>query len=155
MSKSSKDIKTFQNWLKAAGAEVLKPNTEWELARFRCGEGVGIVYTNKKGHRNFNPVADSAYEAFILNKTWSGKHKKIKRAKRNQHFDTLVERDGKECLFCGTDEDLTLEHIVPLSCEGTNHLSNLALLCEDCNQSVGHMSAAEKFRFGMEVRASV
>lgn len=41
------------------------------------------------------------------------------------------------CLRCGAAEDLTVDHIVPLSKGGSNHLSNLQLLCRPCNAHKG------------------
>lgn len=45
-------------------------------------------------------------------------------------------RDGKECAYCGkTDVDLELDHIIPKSKGGSNHLNNLVLSCRECNIS--------------------
>ncbi len=40
---------------------------------------------------------------------------------------------GNVCLRCGATDDLTLDHIVPLVLGGSNHISNLQLLCRVCN----------------------
>ncbi|MFJ9423413.1 HNH endonuclease [Streptomyces sp. NPDC101249] len=37
------------------------------------------------------------------------------------------------CLFCGTDKDLTGDHITPLKEGGTNTLDNVRVLCRSCN----------------------
>src|SRR5690606_14476458 len=34
-------------------------------------------------------------------------------------------------------EDLTLDHIVPRSQGGTNHINNFWLMCQECNRSKG------------------
>lgn len=49
----------------------------------------------------------------------------------------LVERDGCLCAMCGSVEFLQLEHIQPISRGGANSLSNVCLLCQDCNYSKG------------------
>lgn len=49
----------------------------------------------------------------------------------------VFERDGNECLKCGTKEALTIDHIVPLSKGGDNEASNLQTLCHRCNSSKG------------------
>jgi 5-methylcytosine-specific restriction endonuclease McrA len=41
------------------------------------------------------------------------------------------------CVQCGSTEDLTWDHIVPLVKGGTNELSNLQVLCRACNGSKG------------------
>lgn len=40
---------------------------------------------------------------------------------------------GNACLRCGAMEDLTIDHVVPLVLGGSNHISNLQLLCRTCN----------------------
>lgn len=54
-------------------------------------------------------------------------------AKRDEIFD----RDGRKCLKCGTEESLSLDHIVPLSAGGTNDDDNLQTLCKRCNSAKG------------------
>ena len=43
-------------------------------------------------------------------------------------------RDDYECGNCHATTDLHVHHIVPLSKGGTNNLSNLRTLCEDCHK---------------------
>jgi hypothetical protein len=54
-------------------------------------------------------------------------------AKRDEIFD----RDGRKCLKCGTEDSLSLDHIVPLSAGGTNDDDNLQTLCKRCNSAKG------------------
>lgn len=44
----------------------------------------------------------------------------------------VIERDGK-CAQCGSTENLTIDHIVPLVKGGTNAPLNLQTLCKKCN----------------------
>lgn len=67
----------------------------------------------------------------------------------------LIARDGSTCFYCGNEIDpatVTIEHVVPKSCGGPDHASNLILACPCCNPAVGHMSVAEKFRYALERR---
>jgi len=41
------------------------------------------------------------------------------------------------CGFQFAYEDLTLDHIVPRSQGGTNHINNFWLMCQECNRSKG------------------
>ena len=44
-------------------------------------------------------------------------------------------RGGNSCKSCGTGEDLTIDHVFPISKGGTNHIDNLQVLCRRCNSS--------------------
>jgi 5-methylcytosine-specific restriction endonuclease McrA len=45
----------------------------------------------------------------------------------------LVEACGGRCLACGVADDLTVDHIVPLSFGGCNTIENVQPLCALCN----------------------
>ena len=49
----------------------------------------------------------------------------------------IYKRDGYRCTKCGSEVDLTLDHIVPVSKGGTNVWWNLTTLCRPCNSSKG------------------
>lgn len=49
----------------------------------------------------------------------------------------VFELHGEECLKCGTDEGITLDHVVPVSRDGENCIENLQPLCKSCNSSKG------------------
>jgi len=42
------------------------------------------------------------------------------------------------CVYCLSDSNLTIDHIVPLSCGGSNNLDNLCIACGPCNSSKGN-----------------
>lgn len=44
----------------------------------------------------------------------------------------IYKRD-KVCLKCGTENNLTIDHIIPISKKGTNDRDNLQVLCSRCN----------------------
>lgn len=46
-------------------------------------------------------------------------------------------RDNHRCVECGTDEDLSLDHIVSRSRGGSDHESNLQTMCRPCNGKKG------------------
>lgn len=43
-------------------------------------------------------------------------------------------RDGYCCRKCGSDEDLEVHHIIPVSKGGTNSQANLITLCHRCHK---------------------
>jgi hypothetical protein len=49
----------------------------------------------------------------------------------------VLERDDQQCLLCGTEENLTMQHVTPYSYGGETTLRNLVTLCNDCNQKCG------------------
>lgn len=65
--------------------------------------------------------------------------------KRRQEFNgsratamlALIERDSHQCAKCEAVDDLTIDHIVPISRGGTDDLGNLRLLCRSCNSRKG------------------
>lgn len=48
-----------------------------------------------------------------------------------------VERGKEECIYCGAEESLTWDHIVPLDEGGPDVISNQVPACQSCNSSKG------------------
>ncbi|MFJ8346043.1 HNH endonuclease [Streptomyces sp. NPDC094153] len=42
------------------------------------------------------------------------------------------------CSVCGTDQDLTGDHVLPLSRGGSNAVDNIRVLCRSCNSRRGN-----------------
>lgn len=59
-------------------------------------------------------------------------------------------RDGPGCLVCGLESpDLTIHHIKKKSDGGSNDISNLVLLCEDCH-CYWHQNESKDFLLWVE-----
>jgi hypothetical protein len=70
----------------------------------------------------------------------SGRRRDIARA-------AVIARDRGRCHLCGktcAPDDLTLDHLVPLSLGGTHDESNLAVACLSCNCSKGNRARGEQ-----------
>jgi hypothetical protein len=44
-------------------------------------------------------------------------------------------RDRGNCKCCGSSSSLEYDHITPYSCGGSSDVSNIQLLCQQCNRS--------------------
>jgi 5-methylcytosine-specific restriction endonuclease McrA len=60
--------------------------------------------------------------------------KRVSKAKRRRVF----ERDGLACVACGTGEELSIDHVIPIAKGGTNDESNLQTMCAPCNNAKGN-----------------
>lgn len=47
--------------------------------------------------------------------------------------DTVWNRDAGKCVYCGSTENIHLDHIIPFSKGGATNVENLQLLCQKCN----------------------
>ena len=117
------------------------------------------IVMNCKG-RKPRHMPDSVLDNHELLASWAGTHhlidealeiiqshiiyhenKQAKPAKRSQinnnynhYFVTLGKRDGFQCCYCGSVQNLEIDHIHPLSHGGSNKVENLQLLCGTCNR---------------------
>lgn len=48
-------------------------------------------------------------------------------------WNRLKESYGNVCAFCGSNNKLTKDHIIPLSKNGTDYIENIQPLCKSCN----------------------
>jgi hypothetical protein len=51
----------------------------------------------------------------------------------------IREKWNHECAYCGSKENLTLDHIIPQSKGGLDVTKNVLCCCHSCNQSKGHI----------------
>ena len=58
---------------------------------------------------------------------------KLNSRKYRTHKERVFARDGRICRYCGSDENLQVDHIIPRKAGGTHDLENLQVLCRNCN----------------------
>lgn len=71
-------------------------------------------------------------------------YRKINLSKQN-----IYKRDGYACVYCGSDSDLTLDHVTPRSRGGGNTWENLVTCCKPCNSRKDNRTPSEA---GMRMR---
>jgi 5-methylcytosine-specific restriction endonuclease McrA len=59
----------------------------------------------------------------------------------NRH--NIFKRDGNECVYCGENRDLTLDHVIPKSRGGKTSWANLVAACKSCNGRKGDNTPSE------------
>lgn len=55
----------------------------------------------------------------------------------------VYERDGFRCVYCGSADNLTIDHLHPRSRGGSNEVDNLATACKSCNSQKGAKTREE------------
>ena len=68
---------------------------------------------------------------FHLRTTSPGEAKRIWRRE-------IKEKWEHKCAYCGSTENLTIDHIIQQSKGGIDFTKNVVCACHDCNQSKGH-----------------
>ena len=155
---SEATLKKFKAWLLENGSVIHEnTNNEYEVLRFSTPEGVGVLYKDKRGSISSGVRgADAAYSAFHSGKKWSAAQP-TKRRTYGSHRKLLaiVERDGLDCIYCGTTiplEIATREHFVALSRGGPDTPENTVIACKDCNMAVGSMTVKQKIEYALSKR---
>lgn len=142
----------FKSWLSEMVAVVLDTTNPYELVRFKTENGVSVVYEGKKGI-TFTGESEDAYNKFTDGKKWRtvSRRRKQLRAKKAR----LAARDGKRCFAHGekmTFDKLTIEHLLSFSHGGSDHESNLALVCEPCGTKLGNLPITRKIEMMQKLR---
>ncbi len=55
----------------------------------------------------------------------------------------ILKRDNNRCLYCGSREKLTIDHVIPKSRGGDDSWENLVSACTDCNHRKGNRTPRE------------
>lgn len=79
---------------------------------------------------------------------------KERREFSNTKFKRIMKDNlGSVCCNCGSTQNIHYHHIVPLSLGGTNKLTNIVPLCEDCHEKAhGGMSIKAMHKNSMDGR---
>lgn len=143
---SNLNINKFKTYILKSGAIIIDPTNIYEKIRFKCKDGVGVVYSSKNGY-TITGCAATAYDFFKRKKDWKANHK-YKHYEKPEVLEELYERDGEICFYCGDilGEDVTIEHILSIFHGGPSDLSNLCLTHKACNIKAGNLPLIEKIK---------
>jgi len=143
-------IPEIKTWLQSKGAEILPTTNDFELLRYK-GKKVGVIYST--GNVNAEHVREML-KSFHNNLKWKDAPVSTGRKVYVKQKVKLLERDGDRCFYCGkpVGEDITVEHLIPLTSGGTNLLSNMVLAHFKCNQEQGFKPLNEKVQFAIQHR---
>jgi len=87
-----------------------------------------ILETNKKYYRNHK---DQTFKRFLKRKALLfGTGGEL----TEQDWQEVLQRYGNLCLMCGTKENITRDHVIPISRGGRNDKYNIQPLCGKCNR---------------------
>jgi transcription initiation factor IIE alpha subunit len=99
-----------------------------------------FIYTNKfSGSKGRIPVYEINIDNIKDIPNYNNKEMRDEyKMNRAAYLDFITKRDGYKCNICSNLEKLTIDHIIPITKNGTNDLNNLQLLCLICNSVKGN-----------------
>ncbi len=150
----------FKKYLENCGGQILQETNEYEVIRVETDKGVQVLYRKQSGLLTWPKELIKAWMAYKSGGKlhWKANTKrKVKRTKASVVERTLRARDGDNCWFCGlpfrNGEKATVEHLLNISNGGNNHINNLVLAHQKCNQLARNSSIAEKVLLREKLRS--
>lgn len=139
----------LKNFIVTVGGTLKKETNEYEVARFIFKGETGIIYEGKKGISFNKPIAKQVYFNFE-NKIFAHLGEKKKRqVKYKAEKEALLLKNGKKCFYTleeMSDDEISLEHLIPLGKGGTNNIDNMVLCKRSVNMDLGNKDILEKFK---------
>lgn len=129
-----------------AEIEALRVENELLWRAYELQRGCPYMHLDD-GHARWQRELNEAWEAIgpaITRREAEGKslfsEMNAWRAARDREWALrrrVFERDGHQCLACGSTDDLECDHVVPWSRGGKTIFENLQTLCKTCNAAKG------------------
>ncbi len=133
--KKTVDINEAHQFLSVAEAIASMKKAEAKTKNY-------MVFNTFSGHVIWKWMTQEERKEARENKIQWGKIEKVKRKTYSQDVRKLIySHAGGRCELCGRNllfEDMTLDHIKPLSVGGEDDVTNLACTCYVCNQFKGN-----------------
>jgi len=74
---------------------------------------------------------------FIMSRFQKLKRGEIQWSEVSREDRLMVERGKTQCVYCGSNANLSWDHLIPVSKGGPNIISNQVVACRSCNSSKG------------------
>ena len=113
--------------------------TRMYLSKSRKSEGFDEVYWRRRAY-TANSVARQRYAKEFDVKVSNVSLSDLDWVCKPQHLAKLYNDQNGKCKYCGVKlnaADTQIDHVIPLSRGGKHDLSNIALVCKDCNYLKG------------------
>lgn len=56
--------------------------------------------------------------------------------RKNEWLEVILNYLERNCVYCGTTDNLNVHHIIPIARGGKNIMSNLEVVCKDCHYKI-------------------
>lgn len=73
------------------------------------------------------------YEKYIWNNNYRVRRRNAEGSFNIKDWIEILKKNDYSCVLCGIKGMMTIDHIIPLSKEGTNYPENIQPLCRSCN----------------------
>jgi len=149
----------FEEYIRRLGGIIIQGKSDWEVTRFRMGNKTGVVYINKRGEITLPEAVRGLYRDFQIEigELKPDKVDRLALRHKREAKDALLKRDGNLCFYCGKPmnrKTRSLEHFVPVTHGGPNHISNFALAHIACNSMADDLPVVEKILLREQMQAA-
>ena len=124
---------------------VFKPRTVREVLYYEYAKIIAnrALRTDEKSSKAEKELKQ--YWGFVRSKFENMKRGNISPSGVIKENKMLVQKDGQNCAYCGSTEELQWDHIVPLSQGGPDTIDNMVRACRNCNLSKGSKTPSELY----------
>ena len=148
----------FMAWLERNGARGLPLANGSQVGRYdTC---LGIVEVWQESDFSMGPPQGLAHDLFEVFMNGGSRYLQpadltgeFSQAKKNR---VLKQGHPCRCFYCNCSiekKDMTLEHVLPKSKGGPDHIANLVLACGPCNELMANRTIHEKMTLRDKIRA--